>query len=107
MVELKRSIFSEKYIGSYGNTCIITDNVFEALSYDDLYSAKEDACSFNGRVLEHKPNLEVVKQWGVIAIIILVLLLFGSILEQNDLKHQLEVKDYEIKTLKDKLENGG
>ncbi|MCG1816590.1 hypothetical protein K4T54_04515 [Staphylococcus epidermidis] len=44
--------------------------------------------------------------WGVIAIIILVLLLFGSILEQNDLKHQLEVKEYEIKTLKDKLENG-
>lgn len=42
--------------------------------------------------------------WGVIAIIILVLLLFGSILEQNDLKNQLEVKDYEIKTLKDKLE---
>ena len=38
--------------------------------------------------------------WGVIAIIILVLLLFGSILEQNDLKHQLEV-------LRDKLENGG
>ena len=54
----------KKYIGSYGNTCIITDNVFEALSYDDLYSAKEDACSFNGRVLEHKPNLEVVKQCG-------------------------------------------
>ncbi|MCG2353343.1 hypothetical protein K4S27_06135 [Staphylococcus epidermidis] len=42
--------------------------------------------------------------WGVIAIIILVLLLFGSILEQNDLKHQLEVKEYEIKTLKDKME---
>lgn len=54
----------KKYIGSYGNTCIITDNVFEALSYDDLYSTKEDACSFNGRVLEHKPNLEVVKQCG-------------------------------------------
>lgn len=50
---------------------------------------------------------EVINMWGVIAIIILVLLLFGSILEQNDLKHQLEVKDYEIKTLKDKLENGG
>lgn len=25
--------------------------------------------------------------WGIIAIIILVLLLFGSILEQNELKH--------------------
>ena len=45
--------------------------------------------------------------WGVIAIIILVLVLFGSILEQNDLKHQLEVKEYEVKRLKDKLENGG
>ena len=45
--------------------------------------------------------------WGVIAIIILVLLLFSSILEQNDLKHQLEVKEYEVKRLKDKLENGG
>ncbi|MCG2426026.1 hypothetical protein K4P21_09940 [Staphylococcus epidermidis] len=45
--------------------------------------------------------------WGVIAIIILVLLLFGSLLEQNDLKHQLEVKEYEIEVLRDKLENGG
>ena len=45
--------------------------------------------------------------WGVIAIIILVLLLFGSILEQNDLKHQLEVKEYGIEVLRDKLENGG
>lgn len=45
--------------------------------------------------------------WRIIAIIILVLLLFGSILEQNDLKHQLEVKEYEVKRLKDKLENGG
>ncbi|MCG1953344.1 hypothetical protein K4P76_03375 [Staphylococcus epidermidis] len=45
--------------------------------------------------------------WGVIAIIILVLLLFGSLLEQNDLKHQLEVKEYEVKRLKGKLENGG
>jgi len=36
-----------------------------------------------------------------------VLLLFGSLLEQNDLKHQLEAKEYEVKRLKDKLENGG
>ena len=50
---------------------------------------------------------EVINMWGVIAIIILVLLLFGSLLEQNDLKHQLEVKEYEVKRLKDKLENGG
>lgn len=62
VVELKKGVYLvKKYIGSYGNTCIITDNVFEALSYDDLYSAKEDACSFNGRVLEHKPNLEVIE----------------------------------------------
>lgn len=45
--------------------------------------------------------------WGVIAIIILMLLLFGSLLEHNDLKHQLEVKEYEIEVLRDKLENGG
>lgn len=45
--------------------------------------------------------------WGVIAIIFLVILLFGSILEQNELKHKLEVKEYEVKRLKDKLENGG
>lgn len=51
----------KKYINDYRNTCIITDNIFEALSYDDLDSAKENARSFNGRVLEHKPNLEVVE----------------------------------------------
>lgn len=45
--------------------------------------------------------------WGVIAIVFLAILLFGSILEQNDLKHQLEVKEYEIEVLRDKLENGG
>nr|WP_244944007.1 hypothetical protein [Staphylococcus saprophyticus] len=45
--------------------------------------------------------------WRIIAIIILVLLLFGSILEQNELKHKLEVKEYEIEVLRDKLENGG
>lgn len=45
--------------------------------------------------------------WGIIAIVFLVILLFGSILEQNDLKHQLEVKEYEIEVLRDKLENGG
>lgn len=62
VVELNNEVYLvKKYINSYGNTCIITDNIFEALSYDDLFSAKEDARSFNGRVLEHKPNLEVVK----------------------------------------------
>lgn len=62
VVELKKEVYLvKKYINFYGNTCIITHNVFEALSYDDLYAAKEDARSFNGRVLEHKPNLEVVE----------------------------------------------
>lgn len=45
--------------------------------------------------------------WGVIAIIILVLLLFGSILEQNELKHKLEMKEYENNVLRDKLKYGG
>nr|WP_241960479.1 hypothetical protein [Staphylococcus warneri] len=45
--------------------------------------------------------------WGIIAIITLVVLLFGSILEQNELKHKLEMKEYEIEVLRDKLENGG
>nr|WP_152903642.1 hypothetical protein [Staphylococcus haemolyticus] len=62
VVELNNEVYLvKKYINSYRNTCIITDNIFEALSYDDLFSAKEDARNFNGRVLEHKPNLEVVK----------------------------------------------
>lgn len=62
VVELNDEVYLvKKYINSYGNTCIITDNIFEALSYDDLDSAKEDARNFNGRVLQHKPNLEVVK----------------------------------------------
>lgn len=65
VVELNDEVYLvKKYINSYRNTCIITDNIFEALSYDDLFSAKEDARIFNGRVLEHKPNLEVVKQCG-------------------------------------------
>lgn len=45
--------------------------------------------------------------WGVIAIVFLLISLFGFILEQNELKHQLEVKEYEIEVLRDKLENGG
>lgn len=63
VVELNDEVYLvKKYINSYRNTCIITDNIFEALSYDDLFSAKEDALSFNGRVLQHKPNLlEVVE----------------------------------------------
>lgn len=62
VVELNDEVYLvKKYININGNTCIITDNIFEALSYDDLFSAKEDALSFNGRVLQHKPNLEVVE----------------------------------------------
>lgn len=62
VVELNKEVYLvKKYINDYGNTCIITDNIFEALSYDDLDSAKEDARSFNGRVLQHKPNLEIVE----------------------------------------------
>lgn len=61
-VELKKEVYLvEKYINDYRNTCIITDNIFDALSYDDLDLAKEDARIFNGRVLEHKPNLEVAE----------------------------------------------
>lgn len=62
VVELNDEVYLvKKYINDYRNTCIITDNIFDALSYDDLDLAKEDARIFNGRVLEHKPNLEVVK----------------------------------------------
>lgn len=62
VVELKKGVYLlKKHIDIYMDTCIITDNVFEALSYNDLDSAKEDAHRFNGRVLQHKPNLEVVE----------------------------------------------
>ena len=62
VVELKKEVYlAKRYINSYRSTCIITDNVFEALSYDDLDLAKEDARSFNGRVLQHKPILEVIE----------------------------------------------
>lgn len=62
VVELKDEVYlAKKHINSYRDTYIITDNVFEALSYKNLGSAKEDARNFNGRVLQHKPNLEVVK----------------------------------------------
>lgn len=62
VVELKKEVYLvKKHINSYRNTCIVTDNIFEALSYDDLGSAKEDARIFNGCVLEHKPNLEVAE----------------------------------------------
>lgn len=62
VVELKDEVYlMEKHINFYRNTYIITDNVFEALSYENLESAKEDAHIFGGKVLQHKPNLEVVE----------------------------------------------
>ena len=45
--------------------------------------------------------------WGVIAIIFLAILLFSSILEQNELKHKLEMKEYETEVLRDRLKHGG
>ena len=44
--------------------------------------------------------------WGVIAIIILVYYYLALYLNRM-IKHQLEVKEYEIEVLRDKLENGG
>ena len=37
-----------------------TENVFKATYYKDLKKAKEYAKKCGGRVLQHKPNLEVV-----------------------------------------------
>ncbi|MDF0018059.1 hypothetical protein O0I31_09940 [Staphylococcus pseudintermedius] len=62
LVELNdKAYLKERPIGFYRNTYIITDNAFEAVLYDDLELAREDANNFGGRVLQHKPNLEVVK----------------------------------------------
>lgn len=62
VVELKDEVYlAKKHINSYRDTYIITDNVFEALSYENLESAKEDAHIVGGKVLQHKPNLEVVE----------------------------------------------
>ena len=62
VVELKDEVYlAKKHINSYRDTYIITDNVFEALSYKNLGSAKEDARILGGKVLQHKPNLEVVE----------------------------------------------
>lgn len=62
VVELNDEVYlAKKHINSYRDTYIITDNVFEALSYKNLGSAKEDARILGGKVLQHKPNLEVVK----------------------------------------------
>ncbi|EHS7176004.1 hypothetical protein LDE09_001928 [Staphylococcus pseudintermedius] len=62
LVELNdKAYLKERPIGFYRNTYIITDNAFEAVLYDDLELARKDANNFGGRVLQHKPNLEVVK----------------------------------------------
>ncbi|MCE3022556.1 hypothetical protein [Staphylococcus pasteuri] len=62
VVELNDEVYlMEKHINFYRDTYIITNNAFEALSYEDLESAKEDAHIFGGKVLQHKPNLEVVE----------------------------------------------
>lgn len=62
VVELKDEVYlAKKHINFYRDTYIITDNVFEALSYKNLGSAKEDARILGGKVLQHKPNLEVVE----------------------------------------------
>ncbi|MFE8919312.1 hypothetical protein [Staphylococcus pasteuri] len=61
VVELNDEVYlKKKHINFYRDTYIITNNAFEALSYEDLESAKEDAHIFGGKVLKHKPNLEVV-----------------------------------------------
>lgn len=39
---------------------LFTENVFKATYYKDLKKAKEYAKKCGGRVLQHKPNLEVV-----------------------------------------------
>lgn len=40
---------------------LFTENVFKATYYKDLKTAKEYAKKCGGRVLQHKPNLEVVE----------------------------------------------
>lgn len=63
IVELKNGVYlQEKYTSSFAErtTLITTSNVFEAKSYDNLFSAKIDAEFMRGRVLKYKPNLEEV-----------------------------------------------
>ena len=40
---------------------LFTENIFKATYYKDLKTAKEYAKKCGGRVLQHKPNLEVVE----------------------------------------------
>ncbi|HDE3323322.1 TPA: hypothetical protein PC999_001829 [Staphylococcus aureus] len=64
IVELKNGMYlQEKHTSSFAErtTLITTSNVFEAKSYDNLFSAKIDAELLRGRVLKYKPNFEVVE----------------------------------------------
>lgn len=58
-----------------------------------------------GRVLKYKPNLEVVEQmmWLIIAIILLVILLFGVMLQAEQIKGDVKVKEREIEILRSRL----
>lgn len=63
IVELNDGVyFRKKHTDAFAQrtTYIITNNIFEAKSYDNLLSAKIDAEILNGRVLKYKPNLEEV-----------------------------------------------
>ncbi len=62
VVKLNDEVYlMNKHVSLYGKAYITTDNAFEALSYENLELAKEDAHILGGRVLQHKPNLEVVE----------------------------------------------
>ncbi|MBY0863911.1 hypothetical protein J2K01_08120 [Staphylococcus aureus] len=64
IVELYDGVYlQEKYTGAFLETVTLTttSNVFDAKSYNNLFSAKIDAETLNGRVLKYKPNLEVVE----------------------------------------------
>ncbi len=63
IVELNDGVyFRKKHTDAFAQrtTYIVTNNIFEAKSYDNLLSAKIDAEILNGRVLKYKPNLEEV-----------------------------------------------
>ena len=64
IVELYDGVYlQEKYTSSFAQrtTLVTTSNVFEAKSYDNLFSAKIDAEFLSGRVLKYMPNLEVIE----------------------------------------------
>ncbi len=108
IVELYDGVYlQEEYTGAFSKmiTLTTTSNVFEAKSYDNLFLAKIDAEFLSGRVLKYKPNLEVIEQmmWFIIAIILLVILLFGVMLQAEQLKGDVKVKEREIEILRSRL----